>query len=339
MQEKRKLDHIELALKSQSSSERKDQRFNYEPLFSAHPDESSDISTNFLGKKINAPIWVSSMTGGVGPARHINQNLARLCAEFGLGMGLGSCRTLLDDNTYFEDFNLRPIIGKHLPFYANLGIAQIEQITLSKNFHKIEELLNRLDVDGLIIHINPLQEFFQPEGDRLKVSPIETLKIFSTNVKFKIIVKEVGHGFGPASLKALLELPIAGIELGAFGGTNFSVLELQRQNKFDQAHSSLTKMAYVGHTASEMITSLNRLVEMNPSFCTKDIIISGGVANALDGHFLRNKLKMNSVIGYAKNFLEHAEDYEILRRFAKEEIATLKLANSYLVAKDKESFV
>jgi len=339
MQEKRKLDHIELAIKSQTSSGQLDDRFNYEPLLCGHPDECTDLSLNFLGKKMNAPIWISSMTGGVGPARHINQNLARLCAEFGLGMGLGSCRTLLDDNTYFEDFNLRPIIGKHLPFYANLGIAQIEQITLSKNFNKIDDLVNRLDVDGLIIHINPLQEFFQPEGDRLKVSPIETLKHFTANVKFKIIVKEVGHGFGPASLRALLELPIAGIEFGAFGGTNFSVLELQRQNKLECAPSSLSRMAFVGHTAVEMVTALNQLTENNPHFGSKDIIISGGVADALDGHYLRNKLKYNSVIGYAKNFLEHADNYENLKEFAKEEITTLKLAKSYLVSKDKESFV
>jgi isopentenyl-diphosphate delta-isomerase len=339
MQEKRKLDHIEMALKAQSPKTQVDHRFNYEPLFSSHPDENTDLSLNFLGKKMNAPIWISSMTGGVGPARYINQNLARLCSEFGLGMGLGSCRTLLNDQTYFEDFNLRPIIGDHLPFYANLGIAQIEQITLSKTFSVVEELITKLKADGLIIHINPMQEFFQPEGDRIKIAPLETLKNFTSNVSFKVIVKEVGHGFGPASLKALLELPIAGIELGAFGGTNFSILELQRQDKSKNKNHSLNQMAFIGHTADEMISMLNEIKNINPNLSPKDIIISGGVANSLDGHYLKQNLNMNSVIGFAKNFLLHAEDYDQLREFFLEEISALKLANCFLRPKDRESFV
>jgi isopentenyl-diphosphate delta-isomerase len=339
MQEKRKLDHIEMALKAQSQKNLVDQRFNYEPLFCAHPDEAVDLSLNFLGKNLKAPIWISSMTGGVGPARHINQNLARLCVEFGLGMGLGSCRTLLTDQTYFEDFNLRPIIGEHLPLYANLGIAQIEQITLSNNFAQVEELVKRLQADGLIIHINPLQEFFQPEGDKIKIAPIETLKKFVSRVSFKVIVKEVGHGFGPASLKALLDLPIAAIEFGAFGGTNFSTLELLRQNISQTDNNSLIQFSNVGHTALEMVEILNSLQTNHKCLSTKEIIIAGGISSALDGYFLRDKLKMNSVIGFAKNFLERAEDYDQLREFTIQEISMLKLAQAYLVAKDKESFV
>ena len=326
LQESRKLDHIELALTAQTPCKDVDSRFYYEPLFSGHPTGQTDISLTFFDKKLNAPLWVSSMTGGVGPARHINQNLARVCREFGLGMGLGSCRVLLNDDSYFNDFNLRPLLGADLPFFANLGIAQIEQLLLQKKgLQQLNELLFKLEVDGLIVHINPLQEWFQPEGDRLSDSPLLTLEKLCAVFKHKIIVKEVGQGMGPKSLKALLDLPIAGIELAAFGGTNFSKLEQLREKKNE--FESFTK---VGHTAFEMVKILNLLLEKNPEYQKKQIIISGGVGNILDGYFLREGLKFNSVIGQAKNFLRHADHYEKLKNFTEDQINGLKGAKAFL---------
>lgn len=328
-QETRKLDHIELALKAQSPSVEVDSRFYYEPLFNAHPTNDTDISVHFLGKKMSAPLWVSSMTGGVGPARHLNQNLARVCHEFKLGMGLGSCRVLLESDTYFQDFNLRPILGSDLPLYANLGIAQIEQLINCNNHQKITDLIHRLDADGLIVHINPLQEWFQPEGDRLQFSPIDTLTKLCAVLKTKIIVKEVGQGMGPKSLKALLDLPIDAIELAAFGGTNFSKLE-QLRGKTNEGSVALSK---VGHTAKEMVLFLNNLLETNSNYNQKQIIISGGIDNILDGFYLRENLNFNSVIGQAKNFLNHAENYEELRLFTAQQISGLAVAKAFLMAR------
>lgn len=329
LQETRKLDHLELALAAQSTRQEADQRFYYEPLFHAHPTAEMDISLHFLGKKINAPLWISSMTGGVGPAKHINQNLARVCREFGLGMGLGSCRVLLDSDTYFHDFNLRPILGPDLPLYANLGIAQIEQLLARDEHLKISELIARLDADGLIVHINLLQEWFQPEGDRLKSSPIEVLQQLCSVLKTKIIVKEVGQGLGPRSLKALLDLPIEGIELAAFGGTNFSKLELLRR----EATTNDIAFSKVGHSAPEMVFFLNSLLAENSNYKHKQIIVSGGIMNILDGFYLSENLNFTSVIGQAKNFLHHAENYEELRKFLAQQINDLKLASAFLVPK------
>jgi len=162
MQETRKRDHIEMATNAQTSGAIVDSRFFYEPLLSAHPTQNnSSLETTFFGKNLGAPFWISSMTGGVGEARVINQNLARVAREFKLGMGLGSCRVLLESDQYFEDFNLRPILGDDLPFFANLGIAQLEKLVLQNEIKKIANLVERLEADGLIIHVNPLQEWFQ----------------------------------------------------------------------------------------------------------------------------------------------------------------------------------
>lgn len=334
--ETRKLDHIELALSAQTKRVEVDDRFYYEPLFSSHPGAEMDISVDFLGKKMKAPLWVSSMTGGVGPAKHINQNLARLCREFQIGMGLGSCRVLLGSSSNFEDFNLRPIMGPELPLYANLGIAQIEQLLESRNEKKISDLVHKLDADGLIVHINPLQEWFQPEGDKLKFSPIDTLTRLCSRITTKIIVKEVGQGLGPKSLKALLDLPIHAIELAAFGGTNFSKLELLRNKKGSQHGIGDEAFLKVGHTAPEMVYFLNSLLKSNPEYQKKQIIISGGVLNILDGFYLRENLKFTSVIGQAKSFLAQAENYELLRHFTEGQVNGLKMAKAFLIAKNEE---
>ena len=117
----RKEDHINQAFQARVDKTVADQRFNYEPLLAAHPvDRPAPFA--FAGKTMRLPLWISSMTGGTAQAGVINRNLARACNEFGLGMGVGSCRILLEDECHFDDFNLRHIIGEASPFYANLGI-------------------------------------------------------------------------------------------------------------------------------------------------------------------------------------------------------------------------
>lgn len=337
MQENRKRDHIELTSKSQTNGHEVDARFNYEPLLSAHPGAESDISTLFLGKKLNAPIWISSMTGGVGPAREINQNLARVCREFSLGMGLGSCRPLLESTEYFNDFNLRPILGDDLPLFANLGIAQVESLVYSNNIEKINALIDKLQADGLIIHVNPLQEWFQPEGDKFLRPPIETIAKFcelTANRSKKLIVKEVGQGMGLRSLKTLLDLPVDAIELASFGGTNFSKLELLRKVGNDK--TAIEALSAVGHTSEEMIGFLNELLHDRPEYKKTQIIISGGVKNSLDGFYLQEILEFSSIIGQAKNFLDRASNYEELNAFTKDQIEGLKMARAFLSVKNKK---
>ncbi len=323
MHENRKRDHIELALKAQTQKSLRDDRFNYEPLLSAHPNEKTDLSLTFLNKKCQAPFWISSMTGGVGEARHINQNLAKLCREMKFGMGLGSCRVLLDSPKYFEDFNLRPILGDEVPFFANLGIAQLEKLFANNDQAQILELLKSLKVDGLVIHVNPLQEWYQSEGDRFQHPPLETIKKTTELCKshqFKIIVKEVGQGMGPQSLLALSKLPIDAIEIAGFGGTNFEKLEILRKLNNEEA----PEFFKVGHTAQDMLGYLNNI---DHQF---EIIISGGIENALDGFHLMSLTNRPSVIGFAQNFLSRAENYDELVKYTKSQIESLKLAKSYL---------
>lgn len=330
---KKKTEHIDLALQSQSGAALNDIRFDYEPLLSPHPHNILE-PFDFLGKKMKIPMWISSMTGGSEYSGIINKNLARACNEFGLGMGLGSCRVLLEDGNYFDHFNLREIIGDDYPFYANLGIKQIENAALKNDFEPIIKLTESLKADGLIIHVNPLQEWLQPEGEKITLSPVKTIKKFLEHTKIRVIVKEVGQGMGPASLKELLKLPVEAIELAAFGGTNFAKVELHRNNLIKQ--KLLEPLSLIGNNANDMIEIINQFATSNKQeLKCKSIIISGGLQNFLDGYYYMQKSILPAVYGQASSFLKYArEDYGQLREFIQYQISGLELATAYLKIKD-----
>jgi isopentenyl-diphosphate delta-isomerase len=326
--EDRKKDHITLAFQTRTSSIEKDHRFVYEPMLTSHPKD--DIPGQDIGgKEMKVPVWISSMTGGTAKANKINHNLAQVAAEFGMGMGLGSCNILLKNEQYLPDFDLRQVIGPDLPFYANMGIAQIEQILELDKVQEISDLINLLKTDGLIIHVNPIQEWLQPEGDVIKRPPIETIKEFISQVDYNIIVKEVGQGFGQKSLQSLLELPLTAIEFAAFGGTNFAKVELMRSKNANTA--LLDPLSYIGQTAEDMLLAVNNIVENTNKINTERLIISGGLKTFLDGYYFINKSRIPAVYGMASTFLKYAqEDYHQLKEFTKSQVEGLKMAYSFL---------
>jgi isopentenyl-diphosphate delta-isomerase len=325
----RKQDHIELAFKSQVSSGDLDSRFYYEPMLVAHPKPGSLPAFDFLGFRSRAPLWVSSMTGGTGLARTINHNLARACGEFGFGMGLGSCRSLLYSDEYLPDFAVKSYMPDQ-PLYANLGIAQLEELVLQKNLDPVKSLIDKLQADGLIIHVNPFQEWLQPEGDRFQQSPLATIEQVLEGIQHPIIVKEVGQGMGFKSLKALLQLPLAAVDFAASGGTNFALLELLRSDP-DKKHNYAV-LTRVGHSAFDMVNMVNQLKrELGPNRRVDQIIISGGVKSFLDGYYLTEKIDMPAIYGQASAFLKYArESYEDLREYTAAQIRGLELARAYL---------
>ncbi len=329
----RKKDHIDLAFRSRVESGELDRRFYYEPLLAAHPATGSLPAFSFLGKTLRSPIWVSSMTGGTALAGKINHHLARACAEFGMGMGLGSCRQLLYSNEHFADFDVRDTMGAELPLFANLGVAQIEKLFEQKETERIPTLLQKLRADGLIVHVNPLQEAMQPEGDIFKRPPLEVVQELLKTFDFQIIVKEVGQGFGPESLRALLQLPLAAIEFAAAGGTNFAKLELLRSDVSKQ--EIFEKMTAQGHTAIEMLDWTNTIqAELGERCLTPNLILSGGVTDFLDGYFLTQKSALPAVYGQASGFLRHAQgDYAQLQAYVAAQVRGLELAGAFLKVK------
>ena len=320
-----------MALSSHAHKDDADLRFHYEPLLAAHHN-GRFRTFSFAGKSMKLPVWVSSMTGGTQMGGIINRNLARACGEFGMGMGLGSCRTLLDSDKHWNDFNVREYMGDEVPLYANLGIAQIEKLIARNQEEKVEEMVQRLNADGLIIHVNPFQEAFQPEGDTIHVPPIETIEAFLSRTNLRIIIKEVGQGMGPESLRRLLSLPLEAIEFGALGGTNFTKLEISRIKEKDPAHLGLfDHFVSMGHTAEQMTAFVNEIATKYPVKC-RQLIISGGIRNVTDGYYLTQISAIKSVFGMASAFMKYAmDDYKTLKNFVEQIKKALGITMQYLV--------
>lgn len=325
----RKADHISLAFDAQFSKDGIDHRFYFEPVLSGIPVDNRGIQKKFLDFEMEAPMWVSSMTGGTKLAQTINKLLAEACGEYKLGMGLGSCRVLLTSDQYLEDFNVRKYMPGR-PLFANLGIAQVSQLLENGQRDLADKLVLKLKADGLIIHVNPLQEYLQPEGDVYTQSPLEIMERFLEKAPYPVIVKEVGQGFGPESLRKMLKMPFAAIDFGASGGTNFSLLELLRSES--DRRDQLLPLASVGHSAEEMVGFVNAINE--ESQCNQ-LIISGGIKNFLDGYYLMQKSKMPSIFGQASGFLKHAlEGKSTLHQYIENQISGLRAASAFLKIKN-----
>jgi isopentenyl-diphosphate delta-isomerase len=326
----RKVDHIQLAFEAQT--QHVDNRFDYEPMLHAHPQEQAIPALQMAGKLLKAPLWISSMTGGAQMAGNINRNLALACKEFGLGMGLGSCRPLLEGNEYFHDFAVRKHIGEQ-PLFANLGIAQIEELISLGKVEQIRDMVHKLEADGLIVHVNPLQEWLQPEGDTILHPPIDTIKRLLDAVDFPLMVKEVGQGFGPKSLAALAALPLEAIEFGARGGTNFSLLENLRRDEFFR--EQYEPVARIGHSPIEMLEHAKGLcTAAENKVHARAFIVSGGIQNFLDGYYYVQSLPWKTLYAQASAFLKHAmRSEDELMEFTAAQIKGLSLAYTFLTVK------
>jgi len=324
----RKEDHIDLALSSSMAAATIDRRFSYEPMLSGHVKKDLKLDQEVAKKQLKYPIWVSSMTGGTEKAKKINYNLAQLCGELGLGMGLGSCRQLLYEEKRVHEFDVRSLMPDN-PLMINLGIAQVEELIAKKETNRIKNLISKLKADGLIIHINPLQEWMQPEGDRIMIPPIETVSTLLAEVDYPVIIKEVGQGFGSASIAALLQLPLEAIELAGYGGTNFSKIELLRS---DPSRVECYEPIYnLGHDCNQMLGYINDFVKNDPDKVkTKLIIFSGGIKGFLDGYYFTQKCLLPSIYAQASGFLKHAMDYKQLKRYAEMQIEGLQMSHALL---------
>ena len=189
-------------------------------------------------------------------------------------------------------------------------------------------MLEKLQADGLIIHINPLQEWIQPEGDKYYIPPIDAIEAVLSQLNIRIIVKEVGQGMGFESLKRLLNLPLDAIELAGFGGTNFSLLEIFRNHPNQQ--DTYMPFALVGHDLEQMIEFTNLLANENNRKCHQ-LIISGGIKNYLDGYYFIQKSKIPAIYAQASGILKYAkESYDDLRDYIQSQIDGYRLASNLL---------
>lgn len=224
----RKLDHVRICLEKDVESKIKNGFEDITLVHRALPEINKgdiDLTTKFFGKKINAPIMIAGMTGGHETTKKINKNLALAAQEFNIPLGVGSQRTAIEDESLVYTYSITREVAPDAFLIANLGAVQFSQGYGIKEAKKAVEMIN---ANALAIHLNPLHETIQPEGEVDFKGCIKEIKKLS-NLGVPIIVKETGAGIAREEAVLLEKTGVAGIDVGGVGGTSFSAVEHYRQ--------------------------------------------------------------------------------------------------------------
>lgn len=230
-----------------------------------------DITTTFLGKSLGAPLLISSMTGGTERAKTINCRLAEVAQHYKLAMGVGSQRVAVENPQLADTFAVRSRAPDILLF-ANLGAVQLNY---SYGLDECLRVIDLLDADALILHLNPLQECIQPNGDTNFRGLIDKINILCNKLSVPVVVKEVGNGISAAMAQKLLDAGVDAIDVAGAGGTSWAKVESERALNLQQHRLGLT-FANWGLPTAECITSIRAIAPDLP------LIASGGLRNGLD---------------------------------------------------------
>lgn len=282
----RKLDHLKLAqddaLKFSISAGFERWRFIHNALPELNLREI-DTSTTFLGKTLSFPLLISSMSGGTQESYAFNASLAEAAERLGCALGLGSIRAALEDEKARDSFLVAREKAPTAVIMANLGIAQI----ISKYpMNQVAAFCDSLEADGLIIHLNSLQEAFQPEGEPDFKGALDAIGHWVQEFPLPIIVKEVGQGLSSDVIRRLEEVGVKFVDIAGAGGSNWVSIERERLNT---EKSILKRTAYEfadwGEPTAEVLAELDTALT---------VIASGGLKHPLD---LAKSLALGASIG------------------------------------------
>jgi isopentenyl-diphosphate delta-isomerase len=227
----RKKEHLDLSLNADVSFKTKSNGFEYYDFIhdAATEVELDKISfeTKFFKKKINYPFIISCMTGGTEEAENINAQLAIAAEELKIPIGVGSQRQALENNNYRETYSVIRKNAKSIPVLGNLGAAELVKL---KSFTPVKMLIDLIQADAFVIHLNPLQELLQPEGTPYFSGLLKSLLRLTKEINIPVIAKEIGSGISSDVAKRLLETGVKGIDVAGAGGTSWAAIEILRNN-------------------------------------------------------------------------------------------------------------
>ena len=234
-----------------------------------------DLTTTFLGKAVRTPLLISSMTGGTEQARVINQRLAQAAQRYGLAMGVGSQRVAIENSELTETFSVRQYAPDAL-LLANLGAVQLNY---DYGLSQCQKAVDDLEADALILHLNPLQEAVQTEGDVNFKGILSKIEQLVRVLPVPIVAKEVGNGISGVMAQRLLDVGVAAIDVAGAGGTSWARVESERATDPNQRRLGNT-FADWGISTAECIAQIRALPQ--PNQLNVPLIASGGLRNGLD---------------------------------------------------------
>ena len=296
----RKQDHIEINLKKDVQSTLETGFDHYYFYHNPLPEINlQDVTTecSFLGKSLQAPILISSMTGGTADGLKINRNLAEAAQLRGIALALGSGRAGLDSAEAAKTFQLRKW-APSIPIYANLGAIQLNYGCGVEDCKRVVEMA---EADALILHLNSLQEALQPEGQTNFSGLVKKIEEVCKSLKVPVIAKEVGWGIDANTAKRLIDAGVSCIDVAGAGGTSWSEVEKHRNVSDDRIRIS-SHFQNWGLPTAEAVKAVCEALPKIP------VIASGGLRKGLD---IAKSLALGaSMGGMAGGFLKAASHSE-----------------------------
>ncbi len=273
--ENRKADHINIVLEQDVKG--KGITTGFEEFFIEHdalPDvnlDEVDLSLQLWGKTLQAPLLISSMTGGTDSAHTINLNLAEAAQALGIAMGVGSQRAAIEQPNLGKTYKIRQVAPDILLF-ANLGAVQLNY---GYGIDEAKKAVDMIEADALILHLNPLQEAVQAEGDRNWKGLYDKIATVATQLDVPIIAKEVGNGISGKVARRLADCGVSAIDTAGAGGTSWSEVEAHRQHD--------PRRRQIAHCfASWGIPTAMSLMQVRKAVPELPVFASGGIRNGID---------------------------------------------------------
>lgn len=226
--EARKTDHIKINLEQDVRSGLSTGLERYQFIHEALPEldlDAVDTSMMLFGRELSAPILISSMTGGTEQAGKINQRLAEAAQECKLAMGLGSQRAALENSQRIPSFNITRKVAPDILLFANLGAVQLNY---GYDIDECRRVVEMIQADALILHLNPLQEAVQENGNTNFSDLAQKIELICNKLEVPVIVKEVGWGISRRTARILADCGVAAIDVAGAGGTSWTQVEMHR---------------------------------------------------------------------------------------------------------------
>lgn len=325
----RKADHIDIALTKRVTMARSTGFDDFDLVHQALPEiDLADVSLHvtFLGHVLSAPILVSSMTGGTERSYGINVHLAEAVRELGLAMAVGSQRITVEDPLTCPSFAVARAVAPNIPLYGNLGAVQLNYGMGVDAFRQAAEAIR---ADGMFLHLNPLQEAIQLEGNTNFSRLLSKIRILADHLPVPLLAKEVGSGIAPEIAVALAESHIKGIDVSGAGGTSWAHIEGLRATDLGRQRLAEVFANWGIPTAESLALCRGQL----PGF---PLIASGGIRNGLEA---AKALALGAdLIGLAHPLLEPAtRSTEAVIEALKQFIWELRVAMFLVGAVDLET--
>lgn len=272
--QRRKAEHLRITLDEDVASGLTNGFERYRFVHQALPEcdlDTIDTRQPFLGKTLRLPLLVSSMTGGTDEATAINHRLAEAAQAAGIALGVGSQRGAVEQPILAATFRVRDAAPDILLF-ANIGAVQLNR---GYGVDQCRRAVEMIGADALILHLNPLQEALQPEGDHQWRGLLARIETVCRAVGVPVVVKEVGWGIAPHVARQLAVAGVAAIDVAGAGGTSWSQVEM---------HRARTPMAarVAAHFADWGIPTAECVASVAASLPTMPLIASGGLRDGVE---------------------------------------------------------